>query len=105
MVGAWKLKEGMALNVATYMEAVWYLRGSGDFWVEGTAVNMAVVLVHRDLWYIVNMFRNLRNNVNRTPWLHGIANSNRGIKDFILYTAIMFFRGAPCVLAAGGELT
>ena len=52
MVGAWKLKEGMALNVATYMEAVWYLRGSGDFWVEGTAVNMAVGLAHRDLWYM-----------------------------------------------------
>ena len=69
MVGAWKLKEGMALNVAMYMEAVWYLRGSGEFWVEGTTVN-------RDLWYIVNMFRN---NVNRIPWLHGIANSNRDI--------------------------
>ena len=70
------MKEGMALNVATYMEAVWYLRGSGEFWVEGTTVNMAVGLAHRDLWYIVNMFGN---NVNRIPWLHGIANSNRDI--------------------------
>ena len=98
MVGAWKLKEGMALNVTTYMEAVWYHCGSGDFWVEGTAVNMAVVLVHRYLW-------NLRNKVHRIPWLHAIGNSNRGIKDFILYTAIMFLRGAPCALAAGRELT
>ena len=105
MVGAWKLNEGMTLNVVTYMEAVWYLHGSGDFWVEGTAVNMAVVLVHRDLWYISMITPVLSHPLGKFPaarrfWMNTCCSGLRVGSDLVCPDHLSTQRVTLCLRAS-----